>query len=99
MKTKSIRIPKEMAEAIGLVEREEQIEESTAMRKLIRMGFEVYVGNLYREGKITLRRASQLLHGNQLEVMDLFLEAGIKGNLSASDVMASLDGFARGKST
>ena len=99
MKTKSIRIPKEMAEAIGLVEREEQIEESTAMRKLIRMGFEVYVGNLYREGKITLRRASQLLHRNQLEVMDLFLEAGIKGNLSASDVMASLDGFARGKST
>jgi predicted HTH domain antitoxin len=99
MKTKSTRIPKEMAEAIGLVEREEQIEESTAMRKLIRMGFEVYVGNLYKEGKITLRRASQLLHRNQLEVMDLFLETGIKGNVSASDVIASLDRFARGKST
>jgi len=88
-----------MAEAIGLVEREEQIEESTAMRKLIRMGFEVYVGNLYKEGKITLRTASHLLRRNQLEVMDLFLEAGIKGNLDASDVLASLDRFARGKST
>ena len=98
MKTKSIRIPKEMAEAIGLVEREEQIEESTAMRKLIRMGFEVYVGNLYKEGKITLR-ASHLLHRNHLEVMDLFLEAGIKGNLEASDVLASLDRFAKSKST
>ena len=99
MKTKSIRIPKEMAEAIGLVEREEQIEESTAMRKLIRMGFEVYVGNLYKEGKITLRTASHLLRRNQLEVMDLFLEAGIRGNLDASNVLASLDRFARGKST
>lgn len=95
VKTKSIRIPKEMAEAIALVEKEEQIEESTAMRKLIRMGFEAYVGNLYREGKITLRRASQLLRRNQSEVMDLFLDAGISGNLEASDVLASLDRFAR----
>jgi hypothetical protein len=60
VKTKSIRIPKEMAEAIAVVEKEEQIEESTAMRKLIRMGFETYVRNLYRDGRITLRRASQL---------------------------------------
>ena len=95
MKTKSIRIPKEMVEAIGLVEKEEQIEESTAMRKLIRMGFETYVGNLYKDGKITLRRASLLLRRNQIEVMDLFLEAGIKGNLDASDVLTSLDRFAK----
>ena len=94
MKTKSIRIPKEMVEAIGLVEKEEKIEESTAMRKLIRMGFETYVGNLYIEGKITLRRASRLLRRNQIEVMDLFLDAGIKGNLDASDVLTSLDRFA-----
>ena len=95
MKTKSIRIPNEMVEAIGLVEKEEKIEESTAMRKLIRMGFETYVGNLYREGKITLRRASRLLRRNQIEVMDLFLDAGIKGNLDASDVLASLERFAK----
>jgi hypothetical protein len=95
MKTKSIRIPKEMADAIAVVEKEEQIEESTAMRKLIRMGFEAYVGNLYRDGRITLRRASQLLRRSQSEVMDLFLNAGIRGNLDASDVLASLDRFAR----
>jgi predicted HTH domain antitoxin len=94
MKTKSIRIPKEMADAIAVVEKEEQIEESTAMRKLIRMGFEAYVGNLYRDGKITLRRASQLLRRSQSEVMDIFLDAGISGNLDASDILASLDRFA-----
>jgi hypothetical protein len=95
MKTKSIRIPREMAEAIGLEEREERIEESTAMRKLIQMGFEVYVGNLYEAGKNTLRRDSHLLGRSQPEVMDLFLEAGIKGSLEASDVLTSLDRFAR----
>jgi predicted HTH domain antitoxin len=95
VKTKSIRIPKEMAEAIAVVEKEEQIEESTAMRKLIRMGFETYVGNLYRDGRITLRRASQLLRRSHSEVIDLFMDAGIKGNLEASDVLASLDRFVR----
>ncbi|MBI3606110.1 MAG: hypothetical protein HY202_08820 [Nitrospirae bacterium] len=93
MKTKSIRIPKEMMDAIELVEKEEKIEESIAMRKLIRIGFETYVGNLYKQGKITLREAARHLNMNPIEVMDLFLDAGIKGNLDASDVLASLARF------
>lgn len=44
MRTKSIRIPKDTMAAIELVEKEEKIEESTAMRKLIRIGFETYEG-------------------------------------------------------
>lgn len=95
MKTKTIRIPKDLANAIAVVEKEEKIEESTAMRKLLRIGFETYVGNLYKDGKITLRRASRLLRMNQIELINLFLDAGIKGNLEASDVLVSLDRFAR----
>lgn len=93
MKTKSIRIPKDMMAAIELVEKEEKIEESTAMRKLMRIGFETYIGNLYKQGKVTLREASRLLKLNQIETMNLFLDAGIKGNLDASDVLASLERF------
>jgi predicted HTH domain antitoxin len=93
MKTKSIRIPKEMMSAIEIVEREEKIEESTAMRKLMRIGFETYIGNLYKQGKITLREAARLLNMNQIEAMNLFLDAGIKGNLDASDIMASVERF------
>ncbi|MBM4055549.1 MAG: hypothetical protein FJ264_12975 [Planctomycetes bacterium] len=93
MKTKSIRIPKDMMDAIALVEREERIEESTAMRKLIRIGFETYIGNLYKQGKITLRESSRLLNLNQIETMNLFLDAGIKGNLDATDVLISLNRF------
>jgi predicted HTH domain antitoxin len=93
MKTKSIRIPKDMMTAIELVEKEERIEESTAMRKLIRIGFESYIGNLYKQGKVTLREASRLLNLSQIDTMNLFLDAGIKGNLDASDVLTSLERF------
>lgn len=93
MKTKSIRIPKDMMAAIELVEKEEKIEESTAMRKLMRIGFETYIGNLYKQGKVTLRESSRLLKLSQIETMNLFLDAGIKGNLDASDVLASLERF------
>jgi len=94
MKTKSLRIPKDMISAIELVEKEEKIEESTAMRKLMRIGFETYVGNLYKQGKVTLREAARLLNMSQIEAMNIFLDAGIKGNLDASDVMISLKRFA-----
>lgn len=94
MKTKSLRIPKDMLSAIELVEKEEKIEESTAMRKLMRIGFETYVGNLYKQGKVTLREAARLLNVSQIEAMNIFLDAGIKGNLDASDVMISMKRFA-----
>jgi len=93
MKTKSLRIPKEMMAALDLVEKEEKIEEATAMRKLMKIGFETYVGNLYKQGKVTLREAARLLNLNQIEAMNIFLDAGIKGNLDASDVMTSLQRF------
>ncbi len=95
MKTKSIRIPKDMISAIELVEKEEKIEESTAMRKLIRIGFETYVGNLYNEGKVTLREAARLMNINQIEAVNIFLDAGIKGNLDASDVLNSFNRFVK----
>lgn len=95
MKTKSIRIPKDMISAIELVEKEEKIEESTAMRKLIRIGFETYVGNLYKEGKVTLREAARLMNINQIEAVNIFLDAGIKGNLDASDVLNSFNRFVK----
>jgi hypothetical protein len=93
MKTLSIRIPDDMMSALQLVGKEEKIEPSTAMRKLVRIGYESYVGNLYRQGKVTLRDAATLLSLNQIETLDLFLDAGISGNLDATDVLTSLRRF------
>tara|TARA_B100000315_G_C14514751_1_gene558653 strand:+ start:776 stop:1066 length:291 start_codon:yes stop_codon:yes gene_type:complete len=93
MKTKSIRIPTDIISALSFVGKKEKVEESTAMRKLMRIGFETYIGNLYKEGKVTLREAAKLLKVNQVEAMDLFIEKGIKGNLDVSDVMVSMEKF------
>ncbi|MBA4390996.1 MAG: hypothetical protein C0399_08660 [Syntrophus sp. (in: bacteria)] len=94
MKTKSIRITEDMMSAVELVKKEEKIEEATAMRKLMKIGFETYVGNLYKLGKISLRNAAHLLNMNQSETMDIFFDMGIQGNLDAADVVHSLDGLA-----
>ena len=93
MKTKSIRIPDELIDAVKLVEKKEHIEEATAIRKLMRVGFESYVADLYRRGQITLREAAKRLNLTLSETMDAFLDAGIGGNLEASDVAASIDAF------
>ena len=93
MKTLSIRIPDDLMSALQLVGKEEKIEPSTAMRKLVRIGYESYVGNLYKKGKVTLRDAAMLLNLNQIETFDLFLDAGISGNLDATDVLTSLRRF------
>jgi hypothetical protein len=97
MKTKSIRITEDMMSAVELVKKEEKIEEATAMRKLMKIGFETYVGNLYKMGKLSLRDAARLLNINQSETIDIFLDMGIQGNLDAADVLYSLKNLTDGR--
>ena len=93
MHAKSIRIPDEMLSAIALVESREHIEESAAIRKLIRTGLETYVARLYRQGDITLRDAASRLGLDLIATLEVFLDYGIKGNLDAADVLASVEQF------
>ncbi len=44
MKARSLRLPDELLRSIEIVERKEHIEQASAIRKLIRMGLETYVG-------------------------------------------------------
>ena len=60
MKVKSIRIPHEMGRAVDYVARSEKIEKTSSLRKLTRMGFELYVAKSYERGKISLREAAKL---------------------------------------
>ncbi len=90
MKVKSLRIPEEIDQAIDYVARSEKLEKTSSLRKLTRMGFEVYVAKLYERGKLTLREAANLLHLNLMETIDLLSEMGVKGNIKAKDVMESL---------
>ena len=91
MKVKSMRIPEDIDQAINYVSKLEKIEKAQSLRKLARLGFEFYVAKNYREGRITLRNTSDLLNLNLSETVDLLLEMGVKGNIRASDVYASLN--------
>ncbi len=94
MKVKSIRIPDDIDQAINYVSQLEKIEKTQSLRKLARIGFEYYVAKNYKEGRITLRDASDLLKLSMSEAMDLLAEMGVKGNIRAADVYASLMTFA-----
>ncbi len=90
MKVRSVRIPDEIDKAIDYVSRSEKLGKTTSLRKLTRLGFEVYVAKSYERGKLTLREAADLLHLNLIETIDLLAEMGVKGSIKAKDVMEGL---------
>ena len=90
MKVKSIRISQDIDNAIEFVSRIEKIDKTQSFRKLTRFGFEYYVANLYREGRVTLREVSDLLNLTPSEAIDLLLSMRIEGNIRAGDVFDSL---------
>ncbi len=96
MVTRSIRLPEELLASIVAVERSEHIEEAAAIRKLIRIGLERYVGTLYGQGKLTLREAAAQLHLSLSDMIDLLATLGITGNLRAEDFLGSLDSLVGG---
>lgn len=91
MVTKSIRLPEELLASIVNIEKAEHIEEAAAIRKLIRIGLERYVGTLYEQGKLSLREAAAQLRLDLSDTIELFASQGITGNLGADDVMRSLE--------
>ncbi len=92
---KSIRMPDDLLEAITIVEKEEKIEETTAIRKLIKIGYETYISDLYKAGKLSLSDISRYLDITQIEALELLHNRGIKGNLDAADILRSLEKFAK----
>jgi len=48
----------------------EHIEESTAMRKLLRMGYDVYVAEEYRAGRLSLREAASRMGMSLSDALD-----------------------------
>lgn len=90
MKVKSIRIPEDIDKAVDYVARSEKLEKAQSIRKLTRLGFEVYIVKSYEKGKLTLRETATLLNLTLSETIDLLSEMGVKGNIRAKDVMESL---------
>ena len=93
MKVRSMRVPEDIDRAIKYVSEAEKIENTQSLRKLARLGFEFYVAKKYQNGRITLRRAAELLNLTLSEALDLLGDIGVRGNIHASDVLSSLNSF------
>jgi hypothetical protein len=95
MTTKTLRLPASLTRAIREVGHSEHVEESTAMRKLIQLGYERYLANQYRAGFISLRHVAEKMEVTQSEAIDRLRLLGVTGNVSADDTLQSLKSLAR----
>lgn len=90
MKTKTLRVSDDLIDALREVGTTKHIEESQAMRKLLRMGYEMYLTEQYRAGRVTLRHVAHGIHRSLSETLDLMSRFGVQGNTGADDTLASL---------
>jgi len=94
MKTKTLRLPDALTDAVRDVGRHERIEESTAMRKLLSMGYELYLADLYRHGDVSIRDVALRLDVSLSEAIDRLQQLGVRGNVTAADALHSLKSLA-----
>jgi predicted HTH domain antitoxin len=90
MSIKSIRISEDLEQAIAFVSNAEKIEKAHSLRKLARLGFESYIAQLYKQGRLSLRESASILQLTLTESIDLFAENGVKGNIESEQVLNSL---------
>jgi hypothetical protein len=81
MKVKTLRLGDEIIKAVGYRAKREVVDETTAMRQLLKLGIKEYAIQLYKEGKITLQEAADLSNVSIRMMLDILLEHGIKGNV------------------
>ncbi len=91
MGVRSVRITEDIERAIRYVARRDDSEQAQSLRKLARMGFEAYVAGEYRAGEVTLRESAKLLGLGIWDVMDVMQRLGVGGNVTAEEVLKSVD--------
>lgn len=88
---RGLRIPEKLLKAVRDVSRREHLDESTATRQLIALGATEYAVRLYREGKITLRDAAELADTTVRGMIDILLDHGVKGNVTAAQERKAIE--------
>lgn len=91
MNVKTFRMTKEIVDAMNYVSRAEKIEKSQSLRKLASLGFEAYVAQLYKDGRVSLRESAKLLKRTLSDTLLLMIDHGVSGNITATDVFESVE--------
>ncbi len=73
-----LRIDERILELVNLKSRDEYTDKSTALRKLLYMGVEDYVIELYIDGRLSIGKAAEILGKNVYDVHRILLKHGIK---------------------
>jgi hypothetical protein len=95
MTTKTLRLPDNLVAAVHDVGVTEHVEESTALRKLLHLGYELYLAEQYRAGRLSLRDVARRLGAPLGDTLDALQRLGISGNVSAADTLQSLASLGR----
>ena len=91
----STRIPDDIARDLKEIEKEEQTDRATVVRKLLARAIEQWkmerALRLYREGKVTLWRAARLGGITLREMMELAAKQGIQFKYAAKDLEEDIE--------
>ena len=95
MKTVTTRIPEDDEEALAELETELSADRSEVLRRLIRQGLSDWrkerALELFREHRITLRKAAELADVPYVEMLALASEEGIDVGYTTDDLERDLD--------
>ena len=95
MTIKTLRLPDHQMNAVRDVCLAEQVEEATALRKLLSMEYELYPAEQYRAGRISLRETARRPGAPLGGTLDALQRLGIPGNVPAADALQSLESLGR----
>lgn len=90
MRAKALRLPDDLLDVVKFAEKREKLDEPTTLRKFLRLGAEKYVGDSYTRGEISIREAAEILDMATRDVLELFWDMGITGNIGAAETLKAL---------
>ncbi|NQE46642.1 hypothetical protein C5S31_11535 [ANME-1 cluster archaeon GoMg2] len=88
---KKVHLTEDILKGVSYRAKQEDVDESTAIRQFIRLGVMWYVVELYKRGKITLGEAAELSGVSLRRMLDILAEHGVKGNVKMKQQIRALD--------
>jgi len=95
MEIKSVHLTPDVIKGVSYRAKMEDVDENTAIKQLMKLGFMWYAANLYKKGKMTLSEAAELSNVSVRKMLDVLEEHGIKGNVSMKQQIKALE-YAKG---
>ena len=91
MKKKTLVLEDNVLKGIVYKVEREGVEESKAIKDLLKLGLQSYIVELYKAGQITLAEAAELSGVSLRRMLDILLEQGVKGNVTLNQQIRALE--------